>query len=401
MFLFFFDENERRKEQPVSSKKKSFSGNRGEWSEPYTVLRLLADSRLSQATDDLRPSTTEFAQVLALKRGDLEAVVEQDGEIRFEYTDKYGQHHSVSAAKDTIGIDAKRLFKSILAVDPDAGAFELPEEAARLKVYGFTRLTNPAPKKQKVTKRDLTLRLLSPNLGAATLGFSIKSEIGAPPTLLNASEATNIIYRVKGLTAGQAKEINTYGGSRKIMDRCALIKAYASSIEFEKFNNGIFHDNLDLIDSSLPQMIADLTKAHYFEQILEPRKRGKGGFREADTLSRAVEIISSLPRYSSKPQRNYCQVKIKRFIRACALGLLPSEVWCGEDDASGGYIIVLPDGNLIALYVYNTNLFEKYLFENTIFERASTTRHKYMELKPDGETGDYLLKLNLQVRFRK
>ena len=35
------------------------------------------------------------------------------------------------------------------------------------------------------------------------------------------------------------------------------------------------------------------------------------------------------------------------------------------------------------------------------FERASTTRHKYLTLVPDGDTGDYLLKLNLQIRFNR
>lgn len=223
-----------------------------------------------------------------------------------------------------------------------------------------------------------------------------------PPTLLNASEPTNIVFRVKGLSAEQAKAINAIEGSRKIMDRCRAIKQSATAIQFERYHSSVFSDNLEIVDSALPEMVADLVKTHYFEQILLPRPpRTAGGSREADKLSRAVELMSERPPYCEKPRKNFCEVKIKRFLRACALGMMPSDVWDGREDASGGYIIVLPDGRLVALYVYNTNLFEKYLYESTIFERASTTRHKYLTLIPDGDTGDYLLKLNLQIRFNR
>ena len=223
-----------------------------------------------------------------------------------------------------------------------------------------------------------------------------------PPTLLNASEPTNIVYRVKGLMEAQAKAINDIGGSRKIMDRCRAIKQSATAIQFEKYHCHVFADNLELVDSSLPEIVADLVKTHYFEQILMPRPSKKsGGFREADRLSAAVEMMSRKPPYCEKARKNFCEVKIKRFLRACALGMMPSDVWDGREDASGGYIIVLPDGRLLAFYVYNRNLFEECLFETTIFERASTTRHKYLTLVPDGDTGDYLLKLNLQIRFNR
>ena len=221
-------------------------------------------------------------------------------------------------------------------------------------------------------------------------------------TLLNASEPTNIIYRVKGLTKDTAETINAITGSRKIMDRCRVILSNATSIEYEGYHSSVFADNLEVIDSALPKMLADLVKVHYFQQILAPRgPRQSGGFRDADKLSSAVELLSRIEPYASKGRRNFCEIKIKRFLRSCALGLMPSEVWDGKDDASGGYIIVLPDGRLVALYVYNTNLFEKYLYESTIFERASTTRHNYMTLYPDGQSGDYFLKLNIQIRFNR
>lgn len=379
----------------------NFSGNKGEWSEPYVVLKLLADGRLCQADNDMLPSTTDFSTIIKVIRGDTMGSINDDGTVVFTFRDSFGRSQLTLTNQTKLAAQATRLLKSICAINGNKGAFELPIESD-LKPLGFSRLTNPAPEKVKTTKRDLILRLKSPKTGVATLGFSVKSEIGAPPTLLNASEPTNIIYRVKGLTKAKAESINAIEGSRKIMDRCRAILTNATSIEFEKYHCSTFAENLDIVDSALPKMLADLVKIHYFQQILMQREVKKNGaFRSADKLSNAVSLLSKKEPYASKARKNFCEIKIKRFLRSCALGLMPSETWNGQDDASGGYIIVLPDGQLVALYVYNTNLFEKYLYESTIFERASTTKHNYMKLYPDGKTGDYFVKLNLQIRFNR
>lgn len=383
-------------------RKSAFSGNKGEWSEPYVVLRLLADGKLCQADKDMLPSAEDFASVLKVIRGDTTGTVGNDGTVIFTFEDSLGQHHNLQTSQANLASQAARLFKSICAIKAKEGAFELPSENADLRFLGFSRLTNPAPKSLKTTKRDLRLRIKSPKAGVATLGFSVKSEIGAPPTLLNASEPTNIVYRIKGITKARAAEINRLAGPRKIIDRCKAILENATSIEYETYHSSVFADNLEVVDSSLPRMLADLVKVHYFQQILSPRPRRRSGvFRDADKLSSAVELLSQHEPYASKARKDYCEIKIKRFLRSCALGLMPSEVWNGKDDASGGYIVVLPDGRLVALYVYNTNLFEKYLYDYTIFERASTSRHKFMKLYPDESSDDYFLKLNLQIRFNR
>lgn len=64
----------------------------------------------------------------------------------------------------------------------------------------------------------------------------------------------------------------------------------------------------------------------------------------------------------------------------------------------GGYIIVKADGEILAYHIYNRNFFEQYLLDNTILERASTSRHEYMSLYE--EEGEMFIKFNLQVRFR-
>ena len=45
-----------------------FSGNKGEWSEPYVVFKLLADGKLHQADARMLPSSINYAKVIGVIR---------------------------------------------------------------------------------------------------------------------------------------------------------------------------------------------------------------------------------------------------------------------------------------------------------------------------------------------
>ena len=90
---------------------------------------------------------------------------------------------------------------------------------------------------------------------------------------------------------------------------------------------------------------------------------------------------------------------MKKFLCECALGLLPSKVWTGIADATGGYIIVREDGEVLCYHLFNRNEFENYLIENTRFETASTTRHNFGYIFK--QNNKFYISLNLQIRFIK
>ena len=77
------------------------------------------------------------------------------------------------------------------------------------------------------------------------------------------------------------------------------------------------------------------------------------------------------------------------------IGKAVKEVKQGKIDFK---MLVKADGEILAYHIYNRNFFEQYLLDNTILERASTSRHEYMSLYE--ENGERFIKLNLQVRFR-
>ena len=78
--------------------------------------------------------------------------------------------------------------------------------------------------------------------------------------------------------------------------------------------------------------------------------------------------------------------------------MMPSKVWTGEYDATGGYLIVKADGEILCYHIYNKNEFEDYLLVNTKLETASSSRHGFGEIYE--ENGELFFKLNLQIRFK-
>ena len=82
-----------------------------------------------------------------------------------------------------------------------------------------------------------------------------------------------------------------------------------------------------------------------------------------------------------------------------ALGMMPSKVWTGELDATGGYLVVKESGDILCYHIYNRNEFENFLLNNTKFETASSTKHGFGSIY-EIDNQQYL-NLNLQIRFIK
>ena len=78
--------------------------------------------------------------------------------------------------------------------------------------------------------------------------------------------------------------------------------------------------------------------------------------------------------------------------------MTPAREWNGRDDATGGYVIVREDGNVLAFHIYNRDMFEDYLIDNTKFETASSSRHGFGTVFE--REGSYFINLNLQIRFK-
>ena len=239
-------------------------------------------------------------------------------------------------------------------------------------------------------KNDIMVKIIDTDtVYSQTIGSSMKSELGSYHTLLNAGKTTNFIYRIVQNQSDLIRETNDIykvSGGKNHTDvrwRISKIIKENGTLEYRKMNNQIFEDNLVLIDSNMDKIIAE-TLLYFYK----------------DGISNCNEMVEKL---EQENPMNYGNVnaykyKFKKFLTAVALGMKPATVWDGLDEATGGYIVVTKEGNILAYHIYNRNYFEEYLLSNTKYETASTSRNDFGEVY--SENGEDFIKLNLQVRFR-
>lgn len=240
------------------------------------------------------------------------------------------------------------------------------------------------------TKTDITVVIHDQRTNQTpTLGFSIKSQLGSPSTLLNAGKTTNFTFKINNLKLASEEilAINNIKTKSKIRDRIEMLHSKGGVFQFVKTDKQIFANNLVLIDSLLPQIISQIVLEYY---------------STSNTIM--VDLLSEIEKknpinFDVSNNHQFYTYKMKRFLTDIALGMMPSKVWTGQYDATGGYLIVKKDGDVLCYHIYNRNEFENYLINNTKLETASSSRHGFGELYE--ENGELFFKLNLQIRFVK
>lgn len=352
------------------------SGNKGEWSELYAFMKLLSQGRVYAANEKVEKIDDVFYPILKIMREEQKGqvidyvITENNIDIEIE------SRTIMSISRKELDDNANFLLQEIAA---HSGSFELEEVAEFANGIKVTKIKAPS---SDTTDISMQIQDIHTNY-IRNVGFSIKSEVGNAPTLLNAGQTTNFIYKVTGITAEQAQKINAIDTSTKIKDRIKAIKELGGTISYVDMNHQGFKRNLIMVDSSMPQIIGNML-LYYFEEEV----------KECDKL---VQLTGQRDPIGYGDAMMY-EYKFKKFLCSCALGMKPAKKWDGLDEANGGYIIVKADGEILAYHIYNRNFFEQYLLDNTIFERASTSRHDYMRLYE--REGEVFIKFNLQVRFR-
>ena len=229
-------------------------------------------------------------------------------------------------------------------------AFEIDGAAEIMNALSLTKIKSPANR-----KADIEVKIHDPFTNYDRICcYSIKSDIGQPPTLLNASRATNFRFNLPDMNDALADELNTYTLKQRLEK--------LGGIEFDKVNNETFAGNLDFIDTQFDKIIAEMLKIYYVKSIANCAE-----------LATKLEADNPLKFRNTKIYRH----KLKKFLCAVALGMKPAKVWNERDEADGGYIIVKDSGQIVAYNLYNRDEFESYLLNNTRLETPSTSRHNF------------------------
>ncbi len=354
----------------------TLTANKGEWSELYVLFKLFSENKIKAADMNLQPTNDEYT-FLQIFREDVENRpcvydLEQDGIVRIlaangQLVDAVSTH--------LLPEKAQRVFETIKSAN--TSTFALPEAVALMSEYHLEKIKANSSMKSDIEAiiKDKLIAQSKP------VGFSIKSQVGGASTLLNASRRTNFIYKVRNFS-GNLDEINNIDSSRKMRDRLQAITEAGGILEFSHIESTVFTRNMRVIDSIMPDILANMLVDYYSGQGV--------------TMTQLCELSGAKGLHGlGVTEINY---KVKSFLRAVALGMVPSREWNTRLSTYGGYIIVRDDGMLLCYHLYNDDDFRDYLFNSTKLDTPSTSRHDFGYLYMEG--GEVLLRLNLQVRFR-
>lgn len=358
----------------------TITGNKGEWSELYTLFKLLGDGKVHAGDAEMHKIGLYYPIVSILREESkqLEFLPNVDKDVVIMAEDEEVGRLSMA----TFVEQSARLLDDIKA--GDKSAFAIPNTERFMHAIGCERLK--APSKDKA---DITIVIHDLRTGMKPqLGFSIKSQLGSPSTLLNPGKTTNITYRVTGgsLTDDDITNINAIKDHRP---RIEAIVGRGLHFEFAQIDNDNFRNNLLFLDTCLPRFIADCL-------VVDSLPDGSCNITEA-----VERIAASNPfGYTGSNVLAFYEHKMKTLLLASALGMTPAKEWTGRYDANGGYLVVRTDGEIVCYHFYNVNDVEDYLYQNTRFDRPSRSRYEWGTLYR-GEDGEVYFKLNLQIRFKK
>lgn len=356
-------------------------GNKGEWSELYVLFKLLGEGKVYSG-DGLLNRLESFYPVLNILRDELdrhlEYLIDKDIVVITENDNEIARINVTEFLEKS-----KELFLHIVGKHDKKAAFEIPVLEGFLNKIHCEKI-----KAKSKDKADIHIVIHDYHTGLKPqLGFSIKSDAGSNPTLLNASKPTVITYELVGneINDDIVNEINSINGNRKIQDRVNEIYSKGMSLNFYEIKNVVFRNNLRLIDSCLPDIIAWMLQDCYYKRDMK--------------IVNAVERIHSVNPldYDLSNGHDFYGYKIKSLMVCTALGMLPATPWNGRYEATGGYIVVKKDGDVICFHIYDRNLLEDYLFHNTKFETPKNERYQMGQIyKIDDK---YYFDLVLQIRF--
>ncbi len=343
--------------------KKIVTLNSGEWAECFAKFKIIADKHLEIC----------------------DANLDKTGE-RIDIIGGVISNHKYNIENDTIIINdkiiLKETFQNFVSQILEQIQFSKTSKINTYSIQGLdeflTHITNiNFLKSDAHSKADTIFTIDDTLLGQADYSFSIKSFLGDNPTLINASKQTNFEFEI-------TKAINDALLDAKVSEKIKTLEA--NGLKFSKIDSQNYNDNIQMIDTQLPEMLG-FALIEFYGSV------GSSYHKICD------KIINQNPLNLSNPE--IYRHKFIDFLFYSCVGMFPSKPWNGRSDIDGGAIIVKKTGDIVCFYIVRKQClqdFREYLYQNAYFETASTTRHKFGNFYTK-ENKNYI-KLNLQVRLK-
>ncbi len=353
--------------------------NKGEWSELYAVLKVITEGKFNVADENSEVYENLSYEIIRVIINELY----QNGEKSFYYDKEnikieYNKNISYIKTSEFQKI-CDIILNEIKTKEKDGKAtFEIKE------INDFIQNLEIKVKAKAKAKSDLKAQIK--DYVTATepiLTYSIKSKLGNPATLFNASGKTDFIYE---LSTFDENKLNSINSEHSLPERLKLIKK-EGIVKFNSVKSNTLKNNLIFIDGDLIEIIGNLLLYSYEYEV-----------KHICDIVEKLNKNNPLNYDSTLIKNNIYQNKLEKFIRAASFGMFPGKIWDGKEEITGGILIVKKTGDIVLLdNIYHKEQLNSYLIKNTKLDTPSSNRYHIMKVYK--ENNKYYFTLNLQIRF--
>lgn len=371
--------------------------NKGEWAEFYVMMKLLGEGKLYTANKLLQKNFQNYLDILKIIRQECETqVLEYVINKSNNMVDIKEQGTGVVLAS----ISNKDFYNNAMELYDGIKDYKGPSVPAPDSVCDFAKIiyvSKPkapavkALKKQFGGKNDIFIEVRDGQTSIVSImGFSIKSKFGQAPTLFNASSSSQFIYKLTNCSKQNMQEFNAItdkDGKRGWGECKEYLCSHRITMDFTKTKSPVYNDNLVLVRESMSKIMAWCVKDRLIDSL--------GNYQVMETVERMAKDNPLNVPYPGI----YYEKAVKDFLMAGFAGMTAATRWDGREQVTGGYIVVMDDGDILCYHSNDRESFRDYLYRNTYFEYVSSGKYdwSYIFVK----NGEFYLPLNVSVRFNK
>lgn len=208
--------------------------------------------------------------------------------------------------------------------------------------------------------------------------------------LVAANRASNFKYDITQVKFSnpETNKINGIGDNETgSIYRLEEIFRLGGKLKYTSTEGKFFLNALQLIDMQLPKLLSEMVRLFYTTDKL--------------TIKELTEELNQINLFKVKDEvisksRIY-EYKIRQFLYAAACGLKPTKTWRGNGNTHY-QLFITKKGELLGYNPVQKEEFEKFLFENTRLSLPNEDKNKFGVIEK--ENGQWLIKLNLEIRFK-
>ena len=370
--------------------------NKGEWAEFYVMLKLLGEGKLYTANALLQRNIDNYLNIVKVIReesdtGVIDYIVDDERDVvqirKRDTGELLEEVHKTlfDETANTLFININRQRGSSLPAPASVCAFA--------RIIYVNQPKAPAVKaleRQFGGKNDIFIEVRDPSTSIKSImGFSIKSKFGQAPTLFNAGTTSQMLYEVMSCNDGIMETFNNFvADNKREWGRCKeYVQNNGINLDFVSAMYQTYQDNLSLVTESMPRILGWCFKDTMMGIDVDNR-----------ILETCDRLAIANPLDKSNPDVFYKKI-LKDYLMAGFTGMTAGQVWDGEEQVNGGYIVVMDDGEVLCYHSNDREAFRNYLFKNTHFEYVSAKKYKWSFIFK--EDNHYYLPINASVRFCK